>query len=176
MDLTEKVFTIIITLLIVAPLCVFIHEMGHAVSALFITKKKVQIMFGSFLKVADFKLGRLDLRLFLLPGFVGSCRWFGQISDLSSAVILISGPLASASICAVFSCVIFFIQTPELFYFSGLTVMAFSFTVFVFTSIPVNYPKWLPGIGGWPSDGLQAIRYIRKANKSKKYQHHKNHQ
>lgn len=92
---------IILVAIITSPFLVFIHEMGHAIPVLLLTKDRVTIYLGSY---GDPK-NSLRIRIGRFEAFLGLKKLFWRkglcvphskgISPNKSIIILISGPIAS---------------------------------------------------------------------------------
>lgn len=97
----EILFILLIILLTAATarfLSIFLHELGHGIATLFLTRQKVEIYIGSYgdaSKSFKFNLRRLTIYVkpFALKG--GLCNQFGNSSSINDIVIILAGPLTS---------------------------------------------------------------------------------
>jgi Tfp pilus assembly protein PilF len=152
----------------------FIHEIGHAIPALFFTDKDVFVFIGSYADPAqDFgiKMGRLTLffRLYLLRLDIGMCGYNGKVSISKEWLITLCGPLFSL-VMAVMSIVI--INTIH-FSDTMITVIAV-FTIsfiwdFIINMIPTSNPQLISGGTLIYNDGAQLKRLFSQNRFPEKY-------
>jgi len=152
----------IITWLVVLPLTILVHELGHACVILGLLRRPVMVELGSGPKGYDITLGLLTIRLRLLSGPIGFCRYDDEGVTLESSVLFdLAGPLASLG----FAVLIYKInQTDALSpLFAGIFASAvYAAAVnFVVTAVPVTYPSWCGPYAGMQSDGYRFCKGIR---------------
>jgi len=88
-----------IAVLFITPITVIIHEMGHAIPALLFTDEQVKVQYGKGNLSRSIKIGRLLIEFKGFNSFYdftfGFAGWECTISRTQSAIIFLSGPLAS---------------------------------------------------------------------------------
>ncbi|WP_173106086.1 hypothetical protein [Bacillus sp. KH172YL63] len=145
--------------LLVIPLCVLLHEIGHGLGAVVGSGAHAHVYLGSREGREQVKLGRMHFHI--IWSYSGYCSWDGSLSNRRKLAALAGGPLMSlliASICGWLS-----VMTPDGALFSILRGTAiFSTIQFFLTACPMTYPGWMKGYGGLPSDGMQMVRLIKK--------------
>lgn len=153
---------------VISPAVTFLHEMGHALVGLLITKEKVIIQMGGLLKSPrwrkSIKIGRLEIRwVTWKSGFIGFCYTVvNKKTPLRYLVLFtMAGPLASLLL-AIF------------LFFSGLEIQSAPLQIllwgsaaaacsqFLLTAIPMHYPRWMGTYAGKPSDGATALILIAR--------------
>lgn len=83
------------------PITVLLHELGHGIPALILTKREVTLYIGSYGKVKGsflINLGRLKLYFKFNPFAwrAGLCKYYStNISVTSHSIILLTGPITS---------------------------------------------------------------------------------
>ena len=86
-------------MLIAFPLCVVLHELGHAIMILLLTKQHVVFQFGVRGKKHEIRLGRITILLNFEPSALFFCRYRLEnkleLSRSQDFGITIGGPLAS---------------------------------------------------------------------------------
>lgn len=160
-----------------------IHELGHAIPALLLTKEKVSVYMGSHgdpKKSMYFRIGRLEcffkFNLFYWKG--GLCVMHeNEISLLKNFIITISGPLLSFLVAGITTLLIVYGD------FSDVTTLVlfaliFSCTLdFIHNIIPNKDSVALYDGTIVHNDGMQLVYMIKYQNAHKKYEigvHHFN--
>ena len=102
MDLSSiwTIFLFFFSMLACRPITVLIHELGHAIPALFFTDKPVTIFVGSYgdpSKSLSFNLGRLNsfLSFDIFQSQIGLCYHSQAKTIQQTLMIVLGGPLAS---------------------------------------------------------------------------------
>ena len=175
MENIQILFEIILNItlfLMIFQFSTIIHELGHAIPALILTKKNIKIKLGrNNQNVKIINLRRLCIELKSFNPFIGFVNWDkSNITNFESIIILASGPIASL----VLGIVLLFIGRnmgnqlllekillKEMFIFAG----NYQLFTFISTFIPIIYPKWWRGYANHPSDGYQILNLI-KTNKN----------
>ena len=90
----------LLCLCLVSFFCVLVHELGHAIPFLFMSRKKVTVYIGSFgdpKRSVRIEIGRLELRIKYNPflWFRGLCRGSESLSPNKTILYIATGPLAS---------------------------------------------------------------------------------
>src|SRR5699024_9755004 len=153
----------LIFLTIVIPICLILHEVGHGIGAVSTSKSDVHIYLGIINEdnKENFRLGRLHFHI--QWGFVGFAHWGKGLNKWKSAVAIAGGPIMSLLLVILFELLAWFINQEELSQLFSLAKIV-CFSQFIFTIIPVTYPRWMGGLGGFPSDGLQLLQVLRGKN------------
>ena len=153
-------------------LSTIIHEFGHALPALILTKDNVKIILGrNNKKLKKIRVGRLDIHLKGFNPFTGFVYWDkSQLTRFKKIVILAGGPVFSL----IFGIVLLLVcrnmenkLLVEIILLKEVIMLAGNYLLYQFisTSVPIIYPKWWSGYAGYPSDGYQMLKLI-KANKA----------
>lgn len=166
---TLEIILNIILFYVVFLLSTIIHELGHALPALILTKENVRIILGRNDKMLkELSLGRLDIYLKGLNPFVGFTYW-GEttLTNLKKIVILAGGPIFSSVFgigLLLFSRNIGGKLLLETIFLKEMLTFAGNYHLYIFisTSVPIIYPKWWPGYSGYPSDGYQILKLFKK--------------
>ncbi|WP_317935236.1 site-2 protease family protein [Sporosarcina aquimarina] len=149
--------------IIIIPICILLHEVGHGLGAVITSNGHVQIYLGpkSERNKENFRVGRLHFHI--LWSYVGFAYWQSELSRRQKAASLAGGPFVSLLLTIIFGWLA--VVTPENFVqplFWWTTI--FNFSQVVVTVIPVTYPKWMGRYSGFQSDGLQLYRLLKERN------------
>jgi hypothetical protein len=158
-------------------LSTFLHELGHAIPLLLLTRQTIGILLLPTRKipttVANYQLGRLKIAI------PWNQIWIGQIwgicilphpekvSRVRLVCFILGGPLASLAIALslltlLFSPIQFGSSTILAIFHYFCIVLAFiPGCQLMFSVLPMKYPRVLTGGIEIPSDGLQIIHLIR---------------
>ncbi|MFD1000001.1 tetratricopeptide repeat protein [Ohtaekwangia kribbensis] len=161
--------------LVARPLTVLLHELGHAVPALFLTRQKVTVYAGSYGDsngTVHFRIGLLEVYFKYNPFSwnTGLCSPSATSSIYSQILYTISGPIASFIIASV-SC--YFAFTFELHGFLKLFLIIFlGSAVFdlIFNLIPNEAPVVLQNGHITYRDGFYVKLLFNYIRFSKKYE------
>ena len=149
---------------VVFPVFTFLHECGHALMALALTDRNVTILLGGGRNSLRWQWGRLRVAIgWWFTGFVGFARYDQeQIPSHHILYITLAGPFVSLLLAVLFwnlgstwSGSGWFERVMETFAYSA-------FAQFLFTILPLRYPRWLGAYGGRTSDGWRALQLLRK--------------
>jgi len=149
----------------------FIHEFGHAIPALILTRDRVKITLGrldkNHKKFKQISLKRLDIEIKSFNPFIGFAHWkLSHLTKCQRIVILAGGPFFSLALAII---MIFINIGSEGKFLMGIlnlkeiTILARNIALvsFLSTSIPIIYPNWWGAYGDYPSDGHQIIKLIK---------------
>lgn len=160
---SNGVFLLMVLLfyLIVVPLGVLLHEVGHGVGIIAVSKYHARIYLGKWdiQNKENFSIGRLHFCI--RWSYVGCCAWRGCLGRRQNIIVSAGGPIASLLLALLCGGLIMLVQQGEWRSFL-LGVAIFNFIQFFVTVIPVTYPHWMGPYGGIPSDGLQIVRLLRQ--------------
>ncbi|MDC3413098.1 M50 family metallopeptidase [Aquibacillus sp. 3ASR75-11] len=141
---------LIYLILIMAPLGLFAHELGHGLASLLLKASRVNLVLGSGKRLLTFKWNRLVItihRVFFLGGYSNSER-NDEFSRLEQIIICISGPLCNLIVAGGLS-------TLEIENnMAGLFIL-FNIWLGVINLIPFK-------IGQKPSDGYKIFTLLKK--------------
>ncbi|MCB2299582.1 hypothetical protein [Clostridium tagluense] len=159
---TINIILNIVLFLIISQLATISHEFGHAIPTLIFTRDKVNIILGTnSAKTKIIKFSKLNIELRGFSPFVGFVNWStDKMTKTQTIIVYAGGPIVSL------------IVTISLFIFSGTIsnyvlkpIIDFSayyhLYQFIITSIPIIYPKWWVGYGGYSSDGYNILRLVK---------------
>ncbi|ELZ17736.1 hypothetical protein C477_11012 [Haloterrigena salina JCM 13891] len=153
---------VVLAYLVVVPLLVLGHELAHAAMGLALLPGTVRVTVGSDPRW-ELSLGRLEISLdpsgwrSWWPGY---CRTETAPEGYRGAAFVLIGPISSLVFAvglldaASMATEAVTIVCQAGAYWAFISVLA--------TAVPVTYPDWMPAYGGHPSDGKQAIRYLRE--------------
>jgi len=159
---------------VIFPALTFLHEIGHAIPVLFLTKKDVMIVLGgkrtniSPTNTLTLELGRIRFTIF--PTYFWGGFYFSDASNLTTferVIIILGGPVASLLIAIIIWFLDMSLQPDLGTAFDSLPPMIglAAFIQFLMTIIPIKYPAWLPIYGGMSSDGYRALHTFRIKDK-----------
>jgi hypothetical protein len=166
--MTDRLLLLFINWLLVLPFLTFIHELGHGVAGLYLTKGPVTIQIGGVGNNGRrLTFGRLTVilawRLHLLSPTIGF--YHVDQSDLTirrKVIILLCGPIASFFISMSLGIISLAIR-PSPLAFPMYTASILALLQFLLSAIPFTYPSWFGGYRGVPNDGKQIQNYHRLA-------------
>ncbi len=146
--------------IIVIPVCVLLHEIGHGIGVIATSKSHAHVYLGKRNKKnkEKFRLGRLHFHI--CWSYVGFVYWEESLDKRQKAVALAGGPIMSLSLMILFGIIVLWMPQGEFRSFL-LGVMIFNLIQFFVTIIPITYPHWMGSYSGYRSDGLQLIRLFR---------------
>lgn len=154
---------LLIFYLIVVPICILLHEIGHGIGAVSSSNSHAHIYLGprSEHNKENFRLGRLHFHISW--SFIGFAYWDTVLTNRQRAIALAGGPLMSLILAITFGVMTFSSVQSHLHSLLWWTTI-FTFSQFLVTIIPVTYPRWMGGYSGYKSDGLQLLRILRGQN------------
>ncbi|MGD6778144.1 MULTISPECIES: hypothetical protein [Bacillaceae] len=147
--------------ILVIPICVLLHEIGHGLGVISLSKSDVHIYLGKRTKEnkENFRIGRLHFHI--VWSYVGFAYWEGNLNKRQRTAALAGGPVMSLLLVFIFGLIALLVPQGDLrSFFLGATFLNLS--MFFFTIIPMTYPRWMGSLHGHPSDGLQLLRLLRK--------------
>jgi hypothetical protein len=163
MEILSFSIRFLLYLLIAFPICLVLHELGHATMILLLSKQKVAFQFGVNGTKREIQLGRLTILLYFEPSALFFCRYRlenkMELSKRQDFGITIGGPIASL-LSAILCGVLWWVSNgadP----WTGFTMI--NLAIFLNTSIPTQYPKWQGAQAGIPNDGLQLVQLLRQS-------------
>ena len=161
MKIPDFVISVLLYVLIAEPVCLLLHELGHATMALALTRQAITFQFGTRGPRRDFHLGRLTLRVYFEPAMFLGSRYYIDRSEMTRSQVfwtLSGGPLASLGFTLL--CGGLWWATDGADPWVGLTVI--NLGNFLWTSIPWHYPKWQGAQAGIPNDALQLLYHLQQ--------------
>lgn len=165
--LLELVLNIIIFLAIFQG-ATLIHELGHALPALILTKERVKIILGRRQgRLKKISLGRLYIETRGFNPLIGFTRWEeAKLTRFRKIIILAGGPIFSLVLGIWFLIIgrniggkllLDSILLEKLFSFAG----NYQIFLFILVSIPIIYPEGQGAYSNFPSDGYQILKLIK---------------
>ena len=158
MDTLSQIISLLLWLFIGFPVCLVLHEFGHALMILLLTKQRVTFQFGVQGTRREIHLGRLTILLYLELATFWGCRY--QLEDHAALSkqqlfwITVGGPIVSLLLTIL--CGALWLGTNSIDPWRGLVVI--NLVAFLYSSIPGHYAKWMGAQGGLPNDGLQVVQ------------------
>ncbi len=174
MEFVKNILEIILNIilfLMIFQISTIVHEFGHALPALILTKENVKITLGrNKEKLKRIRFRRLDIELKGFNPMIGFVHWNeSKLTKFQRIMILAGGPIVSLVLGIVLLLISRNIEDKlliEIILLKEMIILAGNYQLYTFigTSIPVIYPEW-SGYGGYPSDGYQVLK-LMKANKT----------
>ena len=147
------------------PFATFIHELGHTLPALALTKEEVELRIGeSFAKpLASF--GRLGFAWSFRSSFTGFTGYERErLGKMALSVVILGGPIASGLACGVGVLGTLSTTNPIWWRISAAAFLCTNGIVFLRSAIPVTLRPTEQFPDGPPSDGLDLWKTLRGAN------------
>ena len=158
--------SIILFYLLLIPLSVLFHELGHGLFMLLFSRDVVRIYLGPINDTNKelFSFGRIRFHLRL--SYIGFARFEGaeniQLTSTQKIIISLGGPIASL----ILACISLLIVLMNNFTGETLSIIrgvaVINFLNFIGAIIPIKYPSWYKAYAGRPSDGYSALMVLRK--------------
>ncbi|MFJ7934015.1 hypothetical protein [Sporosarcina sp. NPDC096371] len=153
--------------LIGIPVSVLLHEIGHAIGFVLFSKGNARVYLGPLdaSNKENFRMGRMHFHI--RWAYFGFCTWDTRNDDLSrfQRIMRLAGGPAASLLLAVTA----FFVSADLTHFGTKNfsngIMSFNLAMFISTSIPIVYPKWMGPLAGRPSDGYQILKVFKMENK-----------
>ncbi len=148
--------------LIGIPASVLLHEIGHAFGLVLFTKESARVYLGpsNASNKENLRIGRMHFHI--RWAYFGFCEWGTRaaFSSFQRVMMLAGGPAVSLLVAIV----AFFISA-DLTHWGTKNflngIMFSNLLLFISTSIPVVYPKWMGPYAGHPSDGYQILKVFK---------------
>ncbi|WP_203247406.1 hypothetical protein [Sporosarcina beigongshangi] len=146
------------------PVSVLLHEIGHAIGLVLFSKERALVYLGppNVSNRENIRIGRMHFHI--RWSYSGFCKRGTRNTDFSgfqSIMMSAGGPVASLMLAVT----AFFIST-DLTHLGAKNflngILFYNFLLFISTSIPVVYPKWMGPLAGHPSDGYQILKVFKK--------------
>ena len=165
MLMEKPIIAIILILFVFGPLVTLIHELGHALHALLVTRKPIYVYVGGRPANQRLRFGRLVIgmgpTLNPLELSTGVTTWPRDgIGHWGHVFILIGGPLASWHQLLFYNYLaVRWNDTQAGWVMQIAVVMAFS--SLLLTIIPLEYPAWLLPQGTRKNDARRMVDHLR---------------
>lgn len=150
------------------PISVLLHELGHALGILAATKENARVYLGPMgdNNKENFRIGRIHFHI--KWAFSGFCA-VNNRSDFTRSqniVFLAGGPIATLLlIISAYLLGTTLSHDGTRNFLNGIFFANLS--LFIFTSIPMIYPKWWKPYAGRPSDGYQIFAELKAKDEMK---------
>ena len=162
-DILSDIISLLIWVLVGWPLCLALHEFGHASMILLLTEQRVTFQFGVRGPKREIHWGRLTILLYFEPSAPFFCLYRlenkAELSKSQDFWITVGGPLASLLLTIL--CGALWLASNQVDPWRGLAVI--NLVGFLNSSIPRHAEKWQGAAGGVPNDGLQFVRLLQQA-------------
>jgi hypothetical protein len=163
MENLNFLLTFLFYVLVASPICLVLHELGHAVMLLLLTKQKVMFQFGVRGTRREMRLGRVTVLLYFEPSALFFSRYFPEnkaaLTRGQDVAITLGGPLVSLSSTVAFG--LLWQASGGGDPWTGLTII--SLVNFLNSSIPRSYPAWQGAQAGIPNDGMQLMELLGRS-------------
>lgn len=160
---------VLLPFLVLEPLIVLVHELGHALAVLAVTPYDTVVQIGLWNPWISLRLGRLDIR-WSAWGPLARCTYPAEIAPRQEAMVAMAGPIASLLLVAPFALVAVLLwgSADKLAVTMSLAALS-SLLVAISNAIPVKEaPDWVPnalvGEPGQASDGYTVRAALREAS------------
>lgn len=112
-------FNLIIFILIMVPISLFIHELGHLLGAIFLKADRVTIYLGIGKQVSSFTYKNMHVKMFLLMMFHAYTQSERKLdfTNREYAFITIMGPLFSLLLTGLIGAFLFVVKSKVILYF-----------------------------------------------------------
>ncbi|SHG95112.1 hypothetical protein [Ornithinibacillus halophilus] len=146
--------------ILVIPLCILLHEIGHAMGVVLTSKLHAHVYLGNRDdgNNENFRIGRIHFHL--IWSFVGFVNWEGELNKRQRVFAMAGGPIMSLFLTLMLG-VLAMVVTHNDFQSFFWSICIFNGINFLVTVIPMTYPSWMGAYNGHPSDGLQLLRLLR---------------
>ena len=144
------------------PITTFLHECRHTLAVLALTDRDATILLGGRRKSLKWQWGKLTVVIRWFTGFVGFTKYDQE--GLTSRQILwitLAGPLVSLLLTVVCAGLASAWNNAEWFLQLMKMIAYAAFAQFLFTILPLRYPRWLLAYGGKTSDGWRILQLLR---------------
>ncbi|WP_226665279.1 M50 family metallopeptidase [Metabacillus litoralis] len=156
--------TFLLFIAFILPLTTFVHELGHAITASTLLKAPVKIRLGTQYKGNGFTLGKINIKIQPLSGWVGFFKHdvpSDKVSKNSNLLIYLAGPIFSLllfSICLITTSTLNFptILDHLIKHISNASLLQFFITI-----VPLKYPAFLGSYSGTYSDGYRILKLLQ---------------
>lgn len=145
------------------PFFILLHEVGHGLGTVFSSNSDVHIYLGTKNEKnkENFKIGKLHFHI--IWSYTGFAYWDAGLNKRQKVAALAGGPLMSLLLTLLLGWLTIITSQSQLHQlFFG--PMIFNLFQFIWTIIPVKYPRWMGGYSGFKSDGLQLLRILKSDN------------
>lgn len=138
------------------PLCIFLHELGHALPARLLGKTSVEIHIGSDCPLASVSLFGMQLTLHRQHTHSGTTHYQGEVQSVPQAcLIILTAPLLSLALTVALTA-----------WLLGMLVhqslpLTFIASALILANLHITLSAWLP-IGNARSDWLDFVKTLQK--------------
>lgn len=147
--------------ILVVPIFVLLHELGHGIGAVSTSKADIHIYLGQFSEdnKENFKIGRLHFHI--QWSFIGYAYWGESLDKRQRVIALAGGPLMSLFLGLLFELLTSLDLQNGIRQLFGWSA-TYNLIQFIITIIPIRYPRWMAAYNGMPSDGLRLVQLLRR--------------
>ncbi len=180
-DFMLNILTLLVNsvmLILLGHIFIILHELGHALPLIILTKNSAEIVSGKGKRGIKLKLGRIILRIHSIP-WGGLCHRKG--TDKPEGIVLLLVYLGGPLVQAIVGTLLFFvgINTQITLYYASYISLElskllvylglFNGLMFLMSMIPVTYPEWFGADNRpLPADGLNILQLINRWREERK--------
>ena len=147
------------------PVATVIHELGHALPALTLTKEEVELRIGESFGKPLANLGRLGFAWSFRSSFTGFTGYERErLGKMALSVVILGGPIASGLACGLGVLGTLSTTDPIWWRISAAAFLCANGIVFLRSAIPVTLRPTEQFPDGPPSDGLDLWKTLRGTN------------
>ena len=144
------------------PVATVIHELGHALPALTLTKEEVELRIGESFGKPLANLGRLGFAWSFRSSFTGFTGYERErLGKMALSVVILGGPIASGLACGLGVLGTLSTTDPIWWRISAAAFLCANGIVFLRSAIPVTLRPTEQFPDGPPSDGLDLWKTLR---------------
>lgn len=161
----NPIFGILLLVFVIGPLVIFLHEVGHAIHALFVTRRPIHIHLGRRVPQHVYRIGRVVLHIGWtwnpLIMTSGRTTWPRDgIGHWGHVWVLMGGPSSSWHQMLLYNYLAFRWQSSDIGWLMQLAALM-AFCSLLVTIIPMRFPAWLGEYAGQQNDASRAVDHLR---------------
>ncbi|WP_019375625.1 hypothetical protein [Virgibacillus halodenitrificans] len=164
-----EIVLIVIFWIVVLPLTTLLHEIGHGIGGILISKERAMVFLGPIepSNTKTFHIGRMDFHIkWAYFGFC-SIKKYHKLNAMQRIVISAGGPAMSLLIVFASIFLLFFDFPYQLKNFVTAIAIVNAWQ-FLCTAVPIINPTWYKAYSGMSSDGYQIVKAWKEYRQERK--------
>ena len=151
--------------IIVAPVFILIHEVGHAIGLLLTTKGSVARIYLGQRELSDkvtLRIGRIHFYI-IKWGYFGFCSFHTEkrMSKFQFVFFMLCGPFTSFIVSIGLVLLLVYNHSNPIVSNIITALIIGNLFQFMVTIIPLKYPSWMKPYNGYQSDGYHILRTLK---------------